>query len=264
MLLASSVAVVAISGITAIGWYYPAITIVFFLLPLNIALAFVIVSTIFLTIVTATMVEIDVWLPLITSIGLCCLSTYFIFSCYRKVEIELRKQVDKDYLTQVGNRSTFDRDIKLAADLSTRKRDLTVLVMLDLDNFKAVNDTFGHLSGDAVLTQTAKCLVNSIRKDDSVYRYGGEEFAILFRNTNLEDALRAAEKVRSNIESTIFPVNRTVTVSLGLGLYESRESLNNWIKRVDLALYKAKNTGKNKAVLADSTNYHEMQDVCNN
>jgi len=122
-----------------------------------------------------------------------------------------------------------------------------------LDNFKVYNDTLGHQEGDQILIQIAKILNSSARKQDTIYRYGGEEFAVLLLHTNKQEARVVAEKIRMSIEQSdfrkqeIFP-NRKLTVSLGIAAYpDDAASKDSLLEHADKALYAAKHQGKNRA-----------------
>jgi diguanylate cyclase (GGDEF)-like protein len=115
---------------------------------------------------------------------------------------------------------------------------------------KKYNDTFGHIAGDEVLAKAGGVLRDSLRKTDTAYRYGGEEFAILLPETKGEEALHFAERIRKAFESQDLTVpekqNLAVTVSIGVVQYEIGEKLNSFIKRSDKNMYAAKNKGKNR------------------
>lgn len=122
------------------------------------------------------------------------------------------------------------------------------LMMLDVDNFKGYNDTYGHPAGDEILKGMAKTFMENIRAGDIAARYGGEEFAFILPNTNLQDGIALGEKIRLAIESRDFP-NRRVTASLGIAHYptHAREG-DHLLKLADMALYSAKTTGRNKLI----------------
>ena len=124
--------------------------------------------------------------------------------------------------------------------------------MLDIDNFKQVNDTRGHPSGDEILKIIARSMRNSVRASDIVGRYGGEEFIILFSSIDKRSAFQLAEKIRKNVEydtRSIVPV--TVSIGIATGELENQieESMISLIKSADDALYEAKNLGKNRVVI---------------
>jgi diguanylate cyclase (GGDEF)-like protein/PAS domain S-box-containing protein len=126
------------------------------------------------------------------------------------------------------------------------------MVLLDVDNFKRYNDTYGHLEGDHVLAGLAEVIRREIRGSDSAYRYGGEEFIVIFPETEPAEARIVAERLRQSFEDTIFtPLpgeEARTSVSIGGGSYHPEEGLEAFVKRVDEAMYRAKNYGKNRVV----------------
>jgi diguanylate cyclase (GGDEF)-like protein len=126
------------------------------------------------------------------------------------------------------------------------------LILLDVDNFKQYNDTYGHLEGDHVLAGLAEVILREIRGADSAYRYGGEEFLVIFPETDPAEALVVAERLRQAFERTVFtPVpgeEVRTSISIGGGSYRPEEGLAAFVKRVDEAMYRAKNCGKNRVV----------------
>ena len=127
-----------------------------------------------------------------------------------------------------------------------------VLIMLDYDRFKAVNDNWGHNNGNRALILLASCLHNTLRKFDTACRYGGEEFAIILPNTNLMTGVRVAERLRKTIASTPLVIDDeqsiTLTISLGVALYDSSKigTSEKLIKLADTQLYRAKTEGRNR------------------
>ena len=169
----------------------------------------------------------------------------------RKVfEAELRNLAVTDALTGVWNRRHGTE--LLAADLSARRPGQALsLLMLDIDHFKTINDTFGHQAGDHVLIEIASRLRRSLRGNDVVARWGGEEFVVLLRDCALPDALRLAEEIRAAIAELPFGAMGSLTVSVGVAEARAGEDLTTWLERADQALYRAKRAGRNE-VAGDS------------
>jgi diguanylate cyclase (GGDEF)-like protein len=160
-----------------------------------------------------------------------------------------------DALTTLYNRRRMDSDLADEVARSSRYGHPLSFVMADLDHFKHFNDTYGHQRGDEVLQEVARFLAEGVRNTDTVYRYGGEELSILFRETSLEDARDLAERLRSDIERH-FPASegqRTVTISMGLAALSDRNTSPELIVgAADAALYGAKSGGRNQ-VAVDGT-----------
>ena len=164
------------------------------------------------------------------------------------------EMVVADPLTGLGNRRYFDRTVEpLFEELENQATPFSIMVF-DIDHFKRVNDILGHDMGDQILKETAARLVTNMRAIDVVARYGGEEFMIAMPDTNLEDALIAADRVRALIAGTPVFVDGAalqVTTSVGVAEAQKGESLRDVFKRADGALYQAKQTGRNKALPAE-------------
>lgn len=150
-----------------------------------------------------------------------------------------------DPLTGLLNRRYLDERLQEEMNRARRHRAPITLMMIDVDHFKSYNDSFGHAAGDLALKMLAGAMKDTLRADDVAARFGGEEFAILLPRTSPDEAATIAERIRSRIEHTHFPYRR-VTISLGLAGYSTEfESPKDWIDAADLALYEAKELGRN-------------------
>ncbi|MES1157703.1 MAG: GGDEF domain-containing protein [Haliangium ochraceum] len=165
-----------------------------------------------------------------------------------------RKESEVDPLTRLFNRKAFDAFLSRTVELSLAFEQPACLLLVDLDRFKPINDTFGHQTGDAVLSKLADVLSRIfLRKNDLVARYGGDELAIVLRETSLRDAqtladrlLRAVRAVRIEREGTSFGL----TVSVGVAQLVRGDDAATWLARSDRALYQAKNAGRDRVVAA--------------
>lgn len=162
----------------------------------------------------------------------------------------LREKSQFDGLTNVFNKSAFQ---ELLFDEAKRSRILNYplsLLILDIDNFKKVNDTYGHVVGDKVLQALGNTLKMGLRRNDVVARFGGEEFVVLVPHESLDQALRIGEKLRESIAAIRLDGVPPVTVSMGCATYMPGELVENLIARADKGLYTAKASGKNKVCVA--------------
>ncbi len=173
----------------------------------------------------------------------------FIFSDVTELE-EARSYYKEmaimDHLTQLYNRFYFVEAMKKTCALAKREHRNICILMLDIDHFKRINDTYGHQVGDEVLKTFAHLMKKRLRESDIVARWGGEEFIVLLPSTTAIEALEVAEYLRQEIEKFPFPVVEHVTCSLGLSQYRDNDTLDGLIKRSDDALYEAKEMGRNR------------------
>jgi diguanylate cyclase (GGDEF)-like protein len=159
---------------------------------------------------------------------------------------------EHDALTRLANRRRLEADLTLECDRSLRYARPLSLIMLDLDHFKRLNDSFGHAKGDEILQGVAETVTNTLRSTDTAYRFGGEELVILARESDVSGALGLAERVRGAIERRYAGANEgNVTASLGVaGIPENAVSAKALIAAADQALYAAKDAGRNCVVSA--------------
>lgn len=168
-------------------------------------------------------------------------------------QLNLLSELKKEPLTGLYNRKTFDESIQAQVRNCNDVGAVAVLAMFDIDHFKNVNDTYGHSNGDTVI----KVLCSIIKKKISDYglgfRYGGEEFAVLFTGIDEEKVLSIVEDIRTEFRCYYFQFMRKdgLTVSCGIARYRNNEKGEDWFNRTDEALYKAKETGRNKTVISD-------------
>jgi len=153
-----------------------------------------------------------------------------------------------DSLTGIGNKRAMDEALQKAQLLAGRNNETYSLVLCDLDHFKAVNDNCGHVVGDIVLKLAAEALESAVRSSDSVYRFGGEEFAVLLPHTDQLAAVDVAERIRLAIATLQIDSGEhsvAVTTSCGVALHRAGEGSGQWLARADEALYRAKDQGRN-------------------
>jgi diguanylate cyclase (GGDEF)-like protein len=164
------------------------------------------------------------------------------------IEFERRNLIidaTTDPLTKAANRLKFDTILKQQIELSKRYNNSFCMILLDVDNFKKINDTYGHPIGDQVLFTLAETLRNNVRKSDTVARWGGEEFAIILPHTKLVTGERIAEKLRNKVASIRKKGLPAFTCSFGVSEYNKEQTIETFLHDVDTKLYQAKNSGKN-------------------
>ncbi len=169
--------------------------------------------------------------------------------------VENRRSYLQDPLTGIFGRRAFDAMLEQTIARCHRHDEALSMVMIDIDRFKTINDTFGHHAGDEVLKGIAALLKTEARESDLYFRWGGEEFVWLLSDTDENGALVAAERFRSKIKNHTFPDAGAVTVSLGISTLNPNEDGMSLCKRADEALYEAKEAGRN------CTRQHHVQET---
>ena len=163
----------------------------------------------------------------------------------KKAEKKLEDNANKDPLTNIYNRRKLSRIFEIEKLRASRyKHDLS-LIFIDIDNFKVVNDTYGHDLGDKVLIKFSEILKKNIRKTDYLSRWGGEEFIILLTETNASHAALLAEKLKDIIAESPFSHKKRITASFGVSQYLYDDQEKDVFKRADNAMYYVKEHGKN-------------------
>ncbi|MEA3290293.1 MAG: GGDEF domain-containing protein, partial [Campylobacterota bacterium] len=168
------------------------------------------------------------------------------------LQTELKLLASTDPMTKLYNRRYFSKIAEDILDLSRRDKKELSLIMVDIDKFKTINDTYGHAIGDDVIIKFADILKQEQRESDIICRFGGEEFVILLPETNMDGARIVAQKIREKTEQTIIKTDTikdlTFTVSLGVSIVdiEKENNIEEALGRADEALYEAKGNGRNQ------------------
>ncbi|PMY67166.1 MULTISPECIES: sensor domain-containing diguanylate cyclase [Pseudomonas] len=170
----------------------------------------------------------------------------------RRFQRKIETQATLDSLTGLPNRRGFDLLAAQAMLEAQREPKPLAALLLDLDHFKRLNDTYGHLAGDQVLSGFARHLASCLRQSDIVCRWGGEEFIVLLKDTDSATALKIAEKIRLLIEQQRYAYegkNMRLTVSIGVTTLQADDTLHSLLSRADHAMYRAKQTGRNRTCM---------------
>lgn len=166
----------------------------------------------------------------------------------RKKSALLEYQASHDPLTGLLNRAAFNRIYTTEIKREVRYNHSVSLILFDIDDFKMINDTYGHNTGDEVLKQLSEVAQNSVREHDTITRWGGEEFIVLLPETDIDGGIQVAEKLRTEIEKIDIKEIPKITASFGVVELLYDDTNDSFIKRADDALYEAKKSGKNKVV----------------
>ncbi len=232
-----------LNGGHMVNWIYPAMLSTFFVAKPRYAL---IINFMILLVYSPKLfsyfetVEIIV---IIFSVSISNIITFRFTEGLRVQEKELKKLASEDYLTETGNRRALKKYVdKLWVKLQ-KNNTVATLIILDLDHFKKINDDYGHLVGDKALVNISQLIKNTLDANSLLFRYGGEEFLIVC-SCDSQDGYVLAEKIRKQVKVANLIVQTKMTVSLGVAQYVAGESVNQWIHRVDEALYQAKKQGR--------------------
>lgn len=175
----------------------------------------------------------------------------------KKQLLEANANLGVDHLTGAQNRKSFDDYIKKLAQINSLSQGQFSLIMLDIDHFKKINDSYGHDIGDFVLKECVQLLHQVFHKEDMmIARIGGEEFVVVLPNHSVEHAVIRAEEAMKRIRGEVFiqgDLEIRFTVSMGIAQLIEKENTMDWLKRADTALYQSKNSGRNKFTVASAT-----------
>lgn len=170
---------------------------------------------------------------------------------YQNTLKDQQKQLQTDFLTKVPNRAAWNERLQIEYNRFTRYRNALSLAIVDVDKFKKINDTFGHVAGDKVISIIAQILQKSLRNTDFIARYGGDEFVILFPETTQEQARQILKKMCKKIKSIPFKFKKDdirITISVGCTGFTEEDSMEDAFDRADRALFSAKEHGRNKII----------------
>jgi len=241
---------VYIRGEQQIFWAYPALLATFYLAKPGEA---VLISTLtIIALVPALVPKMDGIILTTTFVTLIATSVFAYAFAFlsRGQRDQLLQLARKDPLTGAGNRRALDEKLMEVCAAQARANTPASLVLIDIDNFKEINDEFGHAAGDQILVRLTEIIELRIRVTDSLYRIGGEEFVVVIEGQTKDKARRMAEQLRTLVEANELAPEGSVTISLGVAELAIGESPEAWIRRADLALYESKRLGRNQTSLA--------------
>lgn len=232
-------------GYVAVLWCYPSVMVFSLMLPEKQSWIANLALTLMATVMSLQVLELNIAVRVsITLLVVSLFNAIFIRAITNQVQ-HLEEQVVTDSLTGLTDRILLTSSLERACLFGASHNVPMTLIALDLDNFKSINDQFGHNAGDSVLRDMGDLLRGNIRKSDTVFRLGGEEFLALLYKTDLDEGCIIAEKLRVAVASLNTLPNKKITCSFGVATFEFGESEKTWMKRADDKLYDAKSTGRN-------------------
>ncbi len=233
-----------------IFWAYPALIAVFYLVKPGEA---VLIATLTLLALAPELARTETPLRLATIYTTLVMTSAFAYAfayLTRGQRDQLLVLARNDPLTGVGNRRALDEKLAEVCAAQTRANVPASLLLIDIDNFKEINDEYGHAAGDQILVRLTEIIDLRIRITDSLYRVGGEEFVVILEGQKKEQARRLAEQLRTLVEANELAPGGSVTISLGVAELGAGERPEQWMRRADVALYESKRAGRNQTSLA--------------
>jgi diguanylate cyclase (GGDEF)-like protein len=177
---------------------------------------------------------------------------------------KLQRLAITDGLTKLHNSRSFYSQLEVEVDRFNRYKHPLALLLLDIDKFKNYNDSFGHLEGDKILVRISQVIKSCLRKLDTAYRYGGEEFTVILPETSCEEAMLVAERIRNVVQSEVFLPETdkeiSITISIGATQYVENEELSTFIQRADKAMYLSKQKGRNQVTALEADDETMLED----
>ncbi|MBO6655621.1 MAG: GGDEF domain-containing protein [Pseudomonadales bacterium] len=258
---ASSAAVAAIGPLVflqmfdteGIYWVYSSTIVIYYLVPIRQA---VVINTLMLIGVGGVFWGVDYsdfqLYSFLVTIGLINGFSFAFALTEERNKALLRSLSLKDDLTDVGNRRAFTEKMTETIGFHKRYGVSACLVCIDIDRFKAINDTLGHAIGDIAIKNLANCITRMLRESDRVFRIGGDEFVIIADGTDRQAAFQLTEKIRKTVEETDIIPGRDLTISLGVTMLKAEDTTDSWLDRADAELYKAKNAGRNRVQMEEA------------
>jgi diguanylate cyclase (GGDEF)-like protein len=235
-------------GVNVVFWAYPSLLLFFFTLRRLYANVLGAALILLLTLMTYYYVGHAASLRVVVTLIITMLFANIFIGIVIKLQKHLQKLATVDPLTGAYNRRYMDVQLKNAIETKKRYDGQYYLLMLDVDYFKKINDQHGHSVGDRILQAIVELIKHNIRCIDSVYRIGGEEFVVLMQGGDAGNGVRVAEKLRACIENVSYLPNDNVTVSIGVADMNAEDTVDELLRRGDVALYKAKELGRNTVV----------------
>ncbi|KXI27061.1 GGDEF domain-containing protein [Paraglaciecola hydrolytica] len=242
---------IAMKGSDQIGWIYPAIIAIYMLLNPTVALM---ISLTMISIVAGVLwsqLSPLMYFQMLFSILATALFIYA-FAAHMLNQQQILQQLStKDPLTGAGNRRALeDKLLELMSYKRAHRDNTSTLILIDLDQFKEINDNYGHNVGDQILVTFASLVKQKLRNNESLYRLGGEEFVITVADKTSDKASILAEEIRELVDMFLFTNSIHLTISIGIAESQANETSLEWLGRADAAMYKAKGAGRNLCCVA--------------
>ena len=250
-LAAAVVVSVVKQGVAGVLWSYPAMFIGYFILHRRLATVLGAVITVGVTTACALALDAALSVRVFASLAFVMLMINVVLNVIGDLQQALVTQTITDPLTGAYNRRHMDAQLGRHVH-SRQEAEPHALLVIDIDHFKRINDTHGHDVGDQVLRKVVTAVSSRKRRSDLLFRMGGEEFVLLLPGASIDQAQRVAEELRLRLAMADLLPGEPVTVSIGVSALRQGQTADGWIKSADAALYRAKRSGRNRVVLAET------------
>ena len=246
-------ATVYLKGPALVFWCFPVTVAMYYLLPYRQALILVSIGLLPVLYQAYQWFEaLEFAIFFVTLIVTTTLAYIFSARSFKQNQ-QLKIIATHDSLTGVGNRRGLEEKLQQVVAIQRRVKFPVSMIVLDLDRFKNINDTYGHSMGDEVLVRFSELVQSRIRDSDYFFRYGGEEFVLISTGAKLDAAIDLAEELRLSVANRELVAGIRVTVSAGVAELRDNDDRDSWLKRADTALYEAKDSGRNKVCSSDES-----------
>lgn len=247
LVLASVTALISL-GVVGSYWPYLCVFGIYFILPFNYAKYASFAYLVLVVVVACLYLELAIAIRFCAVLIATSIFIYIFSREFEKTQDSLKRLATIDTLTGVLNRTMLTDSLTRAIEQFRRRGTSSAVCLIDIDNFKTINDSFGHEAGDKVLATLAKEITSLLSAHDTLFRIGGEEFLILMKNTGLAEGRKTAEAIRSVVQDLSLLEEHQVTVSIGVSEVEADFDWKAWMKSSDEKLYFAKEGGRNQVV----------------
>jgi diguanylate cyclase (GGDEF)-like protein len=235
-------------GIYGVLWSYPAVLFFYFCFSRRAATIYNVILCALVTVMIHNYMDTGTTVRFVITMLVVIISSNVFIGIISSLQLELLEQSIVDPLTGAFNRRHMEASLGDAVERKRRNPAHASLLLIDIDHFKQINDDLGHSAGDEVLKSVVALIKDRSRRIDLLFRMGGEEFVLLLPDTNEADAAVVAEHLRAGVEQSRMLDDRRVSVSVGVSELRAEESVDAWVKEADVALYRAKRTGRNRVV----------------
>lgn len=251
ILISGVLVVISMLGQPAVFWAYPVICIFFSIHERKVASALTLLFLVVMAALVINVLNIDMLIRFYVTLMFTGLFANMMVRVIEQQQKSLQKLVITDPLTGALNRRCLDAALNHARECHQRSKSHETVLMMDIDHFKDINDSYGHEVGNEVLVDVVDLIKSRLRLLDMFFRYGGDEFIILLYETSVTAAGKLAEELRKLIENNKSSNDVKITISIGLAEIKENETTEEWVSRCDHALYEAKQNGRNQIMIAE-------------